>query len=249
MLKEERLDFIIKKLKNDQRVLLNELSDELGISEDTVRRDIEFLAKNRMLTKVRGGAIPHSPNTHNFKDRITVDGNEKEIIAKKALTLIQPGQTILLDGGTTTYTLASLLPASIPLTVITNNVPAAALLADHSTIDVIMLGGRILRESQVSAGAEAMRMLQNLHVDICFIGVCSLHDEIGVTSIDYFETETKRAMALTADRIIAVTKHDKIGTAEPYKVCDISMVNTIITEIDPNDYLFDPYKKLDIQII
>src|SRR4029079_425697 len=107
MLKEERLDFILQKLKANQVVKLSDLSDSLQVSEDTIRRDIETLDKNGLCLKVRGGAVPHSPNVkvHAFKDRVHASEDQKEIIARKALGLIQPGQTILLDGGTTTYKL------------------------------------------------------------------------------------------------------------------------------------------------
>lgn len=247
MLKEERLDYIIRQLQSNQSVKLLELSEALQVSSDTVRRDIEHLAKSGLLTKVRGGAIPHSPNAPSFSDRIHVSEDEKRIIAEKALTLIKPGHTILLDGGTTTYALASLL--NMPLTVVTNNIPAAALLVGRKDIEVLIPGGRVLPDSQVTAGGDAIRMLHQLHVDICFIGVCSLHHEIGVSSMDYMECEMKRAMIDCSDRIVAIGGHNKIGTAEPYKICEIDMLDTIVTEIDPADALFEPYRQLDLSII
>lgn len=247
MLKEERLDFIIKQLESNQSVKLVELSEALQVSSDTVRRDIELLARSGLLTKVRGGAIPHSPNAHSFKERILIAEDEKLVIAHKALSLIKPGDTILLDGGTTTYVLASLL--NMPLTVITPNIPAAALLAGRKELQVLMPGGRILPDSQVTSGAEAIRFLQQLHVDTCFIGVCSLHDEIGVSSLDYFESEMKRAMINCSDKVVAVGSHNKIGTAEPYKVCEIDVLDTIVTEIEPGDPLFEPYRVHNIEII
>src|SRR5580698_629975 len=100
MLKEERFDFIITRLKSNQSVKLGQLSEALDVSEDTVRRDIEELAKSGLLTKVRGGAIPHSPNAHSFQERMHISEDEKLEIAHKALSLIRPGDTILLDGGT-----------------------------------------------------------------------------------------------------------------------------------------------------
>ena len=247
MLKEERLDFIIRQLQSNHRVRLLELSEALQVSSDTVRRDIEHLAKSGLLTKVRGGAIPHSPNAADFSDRIHVSEDEKMVIAQKALSLIQPGSTILLDGGTTTFALAGML--NMPLTVVTNNIPAAALLAGRKDIEVLIPGGRILPDSRVTAGADAVRMLQQLHVDTCFIGVCSLHHEIGVSSMDYIESEMKRAMVDCSDRVVAIGSHDKIGTAEPYKVCDIGVVDTIVTELDPRDALFEPYRELELSII
>jgi DeoR/GlpR family transcriptional regulator of sugar metabolism len=242
MFKEERLDFIINQLKLNPSVKLGELSKALKVSEYTIRRDIESLATNGLLTKVRGGAIPHSPNAHSFKERIHESENEKLIIAQKALQLIKPGSTILLDGGTTTYTLAGLL--DMPLTVITNNIPIAALLASRINIETIITGGRILHESQVAAGNYGIRLLEQSH-----LGVCSLHHEIGVSSIDYFECEMKRAMVSCSDKIAALTGHNKIGTAETYKICTIDMLDTIVTEIDAGSEIFEPYRQRDIQIL
>jgi DeoR/GlpR family transcriptional regulator of sugar metabolism len=247
MLKEERLNFILQQLKLNPSVKLGQLSESLQVSEDTIRRDIESLAKNGLLTKVRGGAIPHSPNIHSFKERVHVSENEKLVIAQKALQLIQPSSTILLDGGTTTYALAGLL--DIPLTVITNNIPIAALLAGRKNMEVIITGGRILPDSLVAAGTYAIRLLEQSHVDICFVGVCSLHHKIGVSSIDYFECEMKRAMISCADKIVALTGHDKIGTAETHKICAIDALDTIVTEIDPGDEIFEPYRQKNIQIL
>jgi DeoR/GlpR family transcriptional regulator of sugar metabolism len=251
MLKEERFDHILHKLASNRKVTLGEISSELEVSEDTVRRDIEALSKNGQLTKVRGGAIPHSPNAgiHAFKDRIHVSETDKVIIAKKALNLLKPGQTILLDGGTTTYKMAGMLPHDIVLTVVTNNLPIAALLTEHPSVEVIMAGGKIFKSSQVTIGMEAIRLLSSLRVDICFTGICSLHEEFGISSPDMDETEVKRVMVRSANRVVAVTTLDKIGTAEPYNVCGIGSVETIITEADPDRALFAPYRALGINIL
>jgi DeoR/GlpR family transcriptional regulator of sugar metabolism len=184
---------------------------------------------------------------HSFQERIHASENEKGIIARKALSLIKPGNTILLDGGTTTHALAALL--DMPLTVITNNVPVAALLAGRKNMEVIITGGRILPDSQVTAGAYAIRLLEQSHVDICFVGVCSLHHEIGVSSVDFFECEMKRAMVSCSDQIVALTGHDKIGTSEAYKICPIDRLDTIVTEIDPDNEIFEPYRQRNIHIL
>jgi DeoR/GlpR family transcriptional regulator of sugar metabolism len=247
MLKEERLDFIINRLKSNPSVKLGQLSEALAVSEDTIRRDIEGLAKNGLLTKVRGGAIPHSPNAHSFQERIHISEIEKVMIAKKALPLIKPGDTILLDGGTTTYALAGLL--DMPLTIITNNIPVAALLAGRKDMEIIVTGGRIQSDSQATVGGHAMKLLEQSHVDIYFLGVCSLHHQIGVTSLDYFECEVKRAMVDCSDRIVALTGHDKVGTSEAYKICPIDNLDTIITEINPDNEMFEPYRMRNIQIL
>lgn len=249
MLKEERLDFILQKLKTDQKVRLNELSSALQVSEDTVRRDIELLAENGLLTKVRGGAVPHSPNMHPFADRVHVLEDDKKLIAQKALQLLQPGQTVMLGGGTTTYALARMLPQDMPLTVVTNNVPLATLLCEHPAVEVVLAGGKIDKHAQMTVGIEAARMFQQVHVDICFTGVCSLHHEIGVSTHNYNDLEAGRAMLTSASKVVAVTTFDKMGTAELYKLCDITAVDCIITEVDSNNDMFKPYQSLGIQIL
>lgn len=249
MLKEERLDFILQKLKNDQKVKLNELSDALQVSEDTVRRDIELLASNGLLMKVRGGAIPHSPNVHSFKERIHLLEADKKQIAQKALSLVQPGQVIMLDGGTTTYTIASMLPHDLPVTVVTNNIPIAALLADHPSVELILAGGKVFKNSQVTLGLEAVAMFRRMRSDICFVGVCSLHPEIGVSTNDYEESEVKREMLRSANRVVAVTTYDKLGTAESYNVCAITDLDTIVTEGNTDRELLKPYADLGIKLL
>ena len=250
MLKEERLDYILQQLQASPSVKLNELSISLQVSEDTIRRDIETLDKNGLCQKVRGGAVPHSPNDkmHAFKDRLHLSESQKEIIAQKALSLIQPDQTILLDGGTTTYRLACLLPKNLPLTVITNSIPVANALMDHSCIELIMAGGKVFKNSQVTMGLDATRLLENVRADIYFTGICSLHVELGLSVPSYDEAEIKRLMVQRANRVVAITMHDKIGTAEAFNVCGIKAVDTIVTEKDATNELFDPYKKMGVQI-
>ena len=251
MLKEERLDFILQKLKADQVVKLGDLSFSLNVSEDTIRRDIETLDRNGLCLKVRGGAVPHSPNmqAHSFKERVNASEQQKIIIAEKALALIYPGATIMLDGGTTTFKLATLLPTNIPLTVITNSIPVVNALMDHSQVEVILAGGRIFKSSQVTMGIDTLRLLERVRVDVCFTGICSLHLDLGVTAPNFDETEAKRAMVQSANKVVAITTHDKLGTAESFKVCDIKAVDTIITEISNRDASFEPYKALGINIM
>ncbi|MES2648896.1 MAG: DeoR/GlpR family DNA-binding transcription regulator [Bacteroidota bacterium] len=251
MLKEERLDFILQKLHANQVVKLGDLSLSLNVSEDTIRRDIETLDRNGLCSKVRGGAVPHSPNKkqHSFKERVNASEEQKTIIAQKALELIQPGSTILLDGGTTTFKLASLLPLNMPLTVISNSIPVANALMEHPLVEVILAGGRIFKSSQVTMGMETLRLLEKVRVDICFTGICSLHLQLGVTAPNFDESETKRVMLQSANKVVAITTHDKIGTAESFKVCDLADVDTIITEISNTDESFAPYKALGIQIL
>lgn len=248
MLKEERFDYILKKLKSDHKVLHTELSNDLQVSEDTVRRDLETLAQNGLLIKVRGGAIPHSPHPYAFNERIAIHEDDKKAIAGKALSFLHDGQTVIIDGGTSTYALVKLFPPSLRLTVITPSVPIAMQLMEHPGVEVILTGGRIFKSSQVTAGLDTIRMLEKVRADICFMGVCSLHTEVGVTGPDMEEAAVKNVMVQSANRVISLVTSDKMGTAEPYKVCDITEMDTIITDA-AGLALAIPYQLLGIKVI
>lgn len=248
MLKEERLDYILKKLLTDQKVLQTELSSDLQVSEDTVRRDLEVLAQSGQLIKVRGGAIPHSPNPYSFKERIVYHQDDKKHIAQKALAFLHDGQTVIIDGGTSTLTLVKLFPLNLRLTVITNSVPIVSQLLEHPYIDIIFTGGLIGKNSQTAGGMDTIRMLQKVHADLCFLGVCSLHPHAGVTGLDLGEADVNSVMVAAADKTIALATSDKMGTAEPYKVCDITGLDTIVTD-NPDLPSLKPYRNLGIQVI
>ncbi|NIG52229.1 DeoR/GlpR transcriptional regulator [Chitinophaga sp. Cy-1792] len=248
MLKEERLEYILKKLQTDHKVLQTELSTDLQVSEDTVRRDLDALALSGRLIKVRGGAIPHSPNPYNFNDRIVYHEADKKQIAAKALSFIQDGQTIIMDGGTSTLTLAKMLPPTLKATIITNCVPIAAQLIDHPNVELILTGGRVTKASQNAGGLDTIRMLQRIKADICFLGVCSLHEETGVSCVDFNDTEVKSVMVESAYKTIVLATSEKMGTAEPFKVCEITNIDTIITD-KPELPSLKPYIDLGIQVI
>ncbi|CAL1520918.1 DeoR/GlpR family DNA-binding transcription regulator [Chitinophaga sp. MM2321] len=248
MLKEERLDYILKKLQTDQKVLQTELSSDLQVSEDTVRRDLEVLAQSGQLIKVRGGAIPHSPNPYSFKERIRYHEDDKKHIARKALSFLHDGQTIIIDGGTSTLTLVQLFPPNLHLTVVTNSVPIVAQLIEHPVIEVVFTGGRIGKDSQTAGGMDTINMLRKVHADLCFLGICSLHPDAGVTGLDLGEADVKSVMVESANKTIALATSDKMGTAEPYKVCEITGLDTIITD-NPDLPSLKPYVDLGIQVI
>ncbi|HVI48515.1 MAG TPA: DeoR/GlpR family DNA-binding transcription regulator [Chitinophaga sp.] len=248
MLKEERFDYILKKLQTDQKVLQTELSSDLQVSEDTVRRDLEVLAQSGQLIKVRGGAIPHSPNPYSFKERSRYHEDDKKDIARKALSFLKNGQTILMDGGTTTLTLVTLFPPTLHITVITNSVPIVAQLIEHPTVEVVFTGGLIGKNSRTAGGMDTIRMLQKVRADICFLGICSIHPDAGVTGLDLNEADVKSVMVQSSNKAIALATSDKMGTAEPYKVCNITELDTIVTD-KPDLSLFKPYINLGIEVL
>jgi DeoR/GlpR family transcriptional regulator of sugar metabolism len=230
MLKEERFQYILRKLSEDQKVTLTTLSKDLDVSSYTVRRDIKELTDKGLLRAVRGGAVSHSPTPHHFYDRLEYKQEEKKLIARKAAALIQDGQVIVLDSGTTALAIASILPPELRITVVTNSFPVASVLEAHPQVEVLFAGGRLYKSAFTTTGHDAIRFFKNIRADIYFMGICSIHRSIGVTTINYEEAEVKKAIVEVSKRVIALTPHERIDTAEAYFICPLDMVDTIITD-------------------
>lgn len=230
MLKEERFKFILNKLSEDQKVTLKTLSKDLSISEYTARRDLKELSDQGFLRAVRGGAISHSPIPHLFSERLTYQNDLKKIIAAKAIKLLKNGQVVVFDGGTTALSIASILPPDLQITVITNSFPVANVLQNHPAIEVLFAGGRLHKGAFTAIGHDAIRFFNNIRADLYFMGVCSIHPSIGVTTINYEESEVKKAIVEVSKQVVALTPHERINTAEAFFICPASAVDIIITE-------------------
>jgi DeoR/GlpR family transcriptional regulator of sugar metabolism len=232
MLKEERFQYILDKLTEDQKVTLKSLSKELRVSDYTVRRDLKELTDKGLLKAVRGGAVPHSPTPHHFQDRLNYKSHEKKIIAEKALGMLHDGQVVVFDGGTTALAIASILPPELQITVVTNSFPVVSVLEAHPGIEVLFAGGRLHKSAFASIGHDTIRFFRNIRADLYFMGICSIHPTIGVTTINYEESEVKKAIVEASKQVIALTPHERINTAEAFFICPLSSVDTVITDED-----------------
>ena len=249
MLKEERFQIILNQLGKDQKVHLGLLSNLLNVSEDTVRRDIKELADQGLLKPVRGGAVPHAPGPHHFRDRIDYGNEQKKIVARKALRFLKDDQVVIFDGGTSAMLIAQMLPKDIRLTVITNSFPIANILEDHEKVEVLFAGGRLMKKSFVTTGNETIRFFKKFRPDICLLGICSIHVDLGVTGPDYEESEVKKAMIESSGEVIALSTIEKLGTAEAYYVCPANQLTTIVTDQPDESEEFLIYKKIGIEIV
>lgn len=249
MLKEERFQFILDKLSDDQKVTLKTLSKLLKVSEYTVRRDLKELTDQGLLKAVRGGAIPHSPTPHHFVDRLTYKIDEKKIIAEKAVGLLRPRQVVVFDGGTTALAIASILPHDLQITVVTNSFPIVNVLEGHPNIDVLFTGGRLHKSAFTAIGHDAIRFFKNVRADIYFMGICSLHPTIGVTTIHYEESEVKKAIVEVSKQVVALTPRERINTAEAFFICPLESVDTIITDEEGKEVTEQYFKDADLTVM
>ncbi len=240
MLKKERQAYITQQLNLHNKVLSSDLSLQLNVSEDTVRRDLNELSEQGKLLKVHGGAL--STGFHfTLENNSIYNASEKRTIARKAVSLIKDGMMVLLSGGTTIRELVKSLPLDLNATFITVSVPIALELLNHPCCEVIFLGNKLSKSAQMSVGAEVIRKLSDLKADLCFLGTNSI-DGNGVTDMEWEVIEVKKAMLASADKKVSLAISEKLNTAQKLKVCKLEELDYLITELEPTDTLLEPYK-------
>ena len=249
MLTAERRQQILETLRRDGKVLASELSAALNVSEDTIRRDLRELAEAGLLQRVHGGALPRSPASASFAVRQGQAPGAKQAIARAAARLVRDGQVVILDGGTTTLQVAQRLPIGLRATVITNSPPIAIALAEHPQVEVIIIGGRLYKQSLVAIGAATVEALRMIHADVCMLGVCSLHPQDGISVPELEEAHVKRAMIAGAAEVVALASAEKLGTAAPYVVGPLDDLTHIVTERALSEEALAPYRKLGITLL
>ncbi|HQQ98654.1 MAG TPA: DeoR/GlpR family DNA-binding transcription regulator [Cyclobacteriaceae bacterium] len=249
MLKEIRHEHILNEVRIRNRVQLVDIARQLKVSEDTVRRDLKELDQAGKLKKVHGGAVAKSFNPFSFHQEEIYDHANKAIIAQKAIQLLRNRQVILITGGTTNLEFVNLIPKEMHLTFFTPSLHVAMQLAHHKNIETILIGGKVSREAQIALGAEALNTLHLIHADLCFLGTGHLDPEHGLSEFDYDVVQLKRAMVRSSERVISLTLSAKLNSKQQYKICDINGIHTLVTELDPQSPLLDPFRKKGIQVI
>ncbi|MDJ1470852.1 DeoR/GlpR family DNA-binding transcription regulator [Xanthocytophaga flava] len=249
MLKEERHQHILSELNIRNRILLTDIAQKLQVSEDTIRRDLKELHEEGKLKKVHGGAVAKSFNPFSFREEEIYDRANKLLIAEKACTLIKDGQAILITGGTTNLELISLLPKNLRCTFFTPSLPVAMQLAQFPTIETILIGGKLSPDAMVTTGGEAFNLLNRLKVDLCFLGTGHLDVNFGLSEFDWEIVELKQALIRSSCKIISLTLSAKINSIQRYKVCDLSAIHMLITELDPFDEKLTPFRMSGLTIL
>ncbi|PRY05032.1 DeoR family transcriptional regulator [Pontibacter ummariensis] len=248
MFKEERLQLILDSTNRERKASFTALSKLCRVSEDTIRRDIKELAEQGLLKAVRGGAIAHSPIPHHYRDREKHIVHEKVVIANKAQSFLKDGQVVIFDGGTSAVEVARHLDRALRITAVTNSFPVASLLEDHPSAEVIFLGGRLDKPSFTTRGYDTAKALEEIRADVCLLGVCSIHQRLGLTVMDYEDAQLKKVMAANSEKVFALANLEKINTAENYFVCPVGTLDTIITEVEPSHEKLKTYQKMGINI-
>jgi DeoR/GlpR family transcriptional regulator of sugar metabolism len=248
MLTAQRKQFLADKLRRDGRLLARALAIELGVSEDTIRRDLREMARDGLLQRVHGGALPASPATANLSARGGIAQDDKQAIGRAAARLVQPGQVVFVDGGTTAVQLVRQLDPALRATIVTHSPVIAVALMPFEQIDVIVLGGRLMRHSMVALGAATVEAIGRLRADLYFMGVCSVHPEAGLSTGDFEEACIKRALCHAAAETIVLASSEKLATAASFKVVGLGEVDGIVAPAGVDAALLQPYRERGITI-
>ncbi len=230
----ERQQRIIAQARRAGRVEVAALADVLGVAAETVRRDLTALERRGSLRRVHGGAIPVErleiePTLATRTSRRT---EVKRRIAARALDELPSGGSIILDAGSTTQAVAELLPPDIDLTVLTNSLAAATVLASHPGIRLYLLGGRVRGTTGAAVGNWATSALEGVVVDVALVGTNGLSVARGLTTPDQSEALVKRAMVGAARKCVVLTDSSKTGDDHLHRFAQLADIDVVITDTD-----------------
>jgi DeoR/GlpR family transcriptional regulator of sugar metabolism len=249
MLTTERKALLLDSLGKEGRIIAKEFSQKLGLSEDTIRRDLRELAGEGLLQRVHGGALPASKALADLPTRRNVSADDKAEIAKIAAGMVKEGQIVFLDGGTTTIRLARALPKALKATIVTHSPDVATALLDHPGLDVELIGGRIFKHSNVSVGTVAIEAIGQIRTDLYFMGVTGIHPEHGLTTGDREEAAVKRAICRQAAETIVLGSREKLGAVSAYSVVGLDEVDVLVVSRKCPADLLSPLRRAPVQII
>ncbi len=234
MLARQRQAWILERVREDGGVRVADLVRDLGVSDMTVRRDLEILSDRGLLEKVHGGATALSDLAlaePTFVAKSSRQQAEKDAIAAAAAELVEPGMAIAISAGTTTHALARRLVDTPRITVVTNSIPVADVLHHSGRSDqTIILTGGVRTPSEALVGPFAVAALRTVHVDIVFVGVHGMDPHSGFTCPNLLEADTDRALIDAARRLVIVADHTKWGVIGISSIARLEQPDILITD-------------------
>lgn len=234
MLAAQRQEAILEELRREGGVRVSDLTRALGVSDMTIRRDLDALVRAGLVDKVHGGATLRRDRTTDepgFEAKSVRALDEKEAIAAAAAGLVEPGYAVALTAGTTTYALAGQLCDVPGLTVVTNSMRIAGLLHERKRADVtVILTGGLRTPSDALVGPIAVNALRSLHFDLTFMGVHGMDEHSGFTTPNLMEAETNRAFVDSSRRLVVVADHTKWGTLGLSQIARLDEAHVVVTD-------------------
>lgn len=248
MLAEPRRRLLLELIASRGFATLDELVRLLGVSESTVRRDLEALDASGAVKRTHGGAVTSAElrSMPALEDRLATSASEKRAIGRAAAALIDDGDTVLLDGGTTTMEVARSLLGR-PVQVVTNSIPIASLFSGREQADVILIGGYVSPRTGVAMGPLAVEMMRDIRVRRAILGAGGIVAE-GVYNSNVLLVETERRMMACAQEVVIVADHTKFGRLSLSKLCDLDAIDAVVVDSAFPEAFRSPLDRADVSI-
>lgn len=249
MLTQQRKAMILAALKRDGQVVAKDFAGHLGLSEDTIRRDLREMAADGLLQRVHGGALPASPAVADLTVKAAQSPDAKRALGLAAARMIRPGQLVFVDGGTTCLALVQSLPRDLRAMVVTHSPVIAAALIDHPTVEVALIGGRLFKHSGVCVGAQVLDGIRRFQADLFVMGVTGVHAGVGLTTGDMEEADVKRALAHAAAETMVLATPEKIGAASPHVIGPATLMQTLLVAGQVGEGALVPFQEAGVSVV
>lgn len=249
MKKEKRQAVILREIDLHNKVLSVDLSEQLNVSDDTVRRDLQELAGQGKIIRIHGGAVSKSFVKPFNTENLVYALDAKKIIAKKTLSLFKNNMVIITEGGTTILELAKIIPHNLKVTIITISPQVAITLSEHDNLDVISIGGKLMKNANLHIGASVVNQLAGVKADLCILGANAFSAEEGLTDMDWEVVQVKMALIRAAKKVAVISISEKLNSTKWLNICPTSQINFLVTELDPNDKFLQNYKQQNITLL
>ena len=248
----DRREYIREKLQKEGSVKVSELIRTFEVSSETIRRDLEAMEKEGVLRRVYGGAVQvsHRGQEVRIEERQTANFDEKRAIGEKAAELVEDGDVITVDLGTTTLEFAkALVGKKKDLTVITNSIPVAVTLSDDENIRVFLIGGQVRRGEHSVSGSMSDENTRLFQTDKVFLGIGGLTEEFGVTDYHVEETSFRRISISRARSVIVLSDSSKFGVTAMNRICDLDRVNTVVTDRGADSRFVNMLRSRNVEVV
>jgi DeoR family transcriptional regulator, fructose operon transcriptional repressor len=245
--KKERKELIIRQVGIHTRLMFADLVKLIDVSEDTIRRDVNELADEGLVFRIKGGVMTAA--YHVGQQAKTYSQADKIIIADKAVALIKDEMIVLTGGGTSVREFIKRIPDSCRATFITVSPMTAVSLSDKPHIKTIMIGGSVSTYSQMVVSGEVYASLANIRADLCIIGINALDVKNGLTDSDWETVQVKKAMIKAAKKIVVLTISEKLNSSMQMKIADMDEIDYLVTELHPGSKLLHDYQSKKFTIL
>lgn len=252
MIRAERIEKIKELARKQDIITWEEIQRCLNVSKATAQRDVEILCNASVLQKTRGGAIYiQEPDARELSlaAREITNREEKRRIAAAALEFVEPGSTIMLDSGSTVLELARQIPADIPLTAITYELPTAVMLDSNPNAEIYLLGGKLRRNFEACHGYFAENMLSQFHASVCFLGIDAVNIQNGIGQHNMYDVRIKQIMIENSAKVILLADHSKFTNMVFIHVASLSQIDVIITDSRLDKSILQELDRQGIRVI